>query len=115
MTSFGEVEVDERVLLKWILKKYSVRMWAWIHYAQDLVQWRAAANMATRKGGNFLTSSATISFSRRIMRNAVCPIYIISVHVKVYCEEHRVVFERPGFKSVDMFQNSLMSLRECST
>jgi hypothetical protein len=61
-----------------------------------------------KKEGNSLTSSATISFSRRILRHGVHTIYIISIYVKVCCAELCVIVERSRFKLVDLFRNSLM-------
>jgi hypothetical protein len=94
-------------------------MWGGIHYAQDLVQWRAALNVSidvrdAQKEGNSLTNCGAISFSRSILRHGVYTIYIISVNVKMYCDEDCAVPERLRLKIIDIFRNSLMWLRECT-
>jgi hypothetical protein len=40
-----DLDVKGGIILKWILDKYGVRVWIWIHLAEDKVQWRPPVNM----------------------------------------------------------------------
>jgi hypothetical protein len=81
----GYLGVDERTILKWILKTYSVD---WVHLAQDKDQWRAVVktvmhHRVSQKVRNFLTS-----FSRRTFFQGR------SLIVKFTCVWSRTLFSR---------------------
>jgi hypothetical protein len=81
--------------IKMYLKKYAISYKGvdWIHVAEDKGQWRALMNTvmnlrAPWKGGHFLTSWATVSFSRKTPPHGVnstwCWLYITKYSVAFY-------------------------------
>jgi hypothetical protein len=63
--------IDGRIILRWIIWKWDGNM-DWIDLAQDRDRWQALINTVMilqipYNGGNFLTSSEPVSFSRRTL------------------------------------------------
>ena len=67
-----DLDVDGRIILKWILRKWDVRSMDWIELAQDMDRWRAVVIGVMNfrfpwNVGNFLTGWESVSFSRRTL------------------------------------------------
>ena len=57
----GDTGVDERIILRWIFRKWDVGGMDWIDLAQDRDRWRALVNAVknlrfTQNAGKFLTN-----------------------------------------------------------
>ena len=53
--------VDERIILRWIFRKWDVGCMDWIHLDQNRVRWRTLVNAVMKirvpySAGNFMTS-----------------------------------------------------------
>jgi len=71
-----DLGIGERIILEWILKHMEWKGVDWMELSQDKVQWRALVNAVMKlrvpqKAGDFLTSWATVSFSRRTLFHGV--------------------------------------------
>jgi len=44
---WGDPDVDGRIILRWILRKWDVRGMDWIELAQDMDRWRAVVIAVT--------------------------------------------------------------------
>jgi hypothetical protein len=40
-----DLDLGERIILKWIVEKFDGMVWGWIYVAQDKDKWRAPMNM----------------------------------------------------------------------
>ena len=76
-TTWINLGVDERIILKWIFKKNNGGL-EWIYLAEDKDEWRAVVNAVIRfrvvgiyNGGKIPASWGTVSFSKRILPHGV--------------------------------------------
>ena len=72
----GDPDVDGRMILRWIFRKWDVGCVDWIELAQDRDTWRALVNAAMNlrvpyNAGNFLTNCKPVGFSRRTLLHGV--------------------------------------------
>jgi hypothetical protein len=89
-------DVDEKVMLKWIFKKWNGSM-DWIDLAHDRDRWRAIVNAVMnlrfpQNVGKLLTSCEPVSFSRRTLLRAVSKVILVSDQEK----RHEVVWAIGG-------------------
>jgi hypothetical protein len=69
---WGDPGVDERIILRWIFRKWNVGDMDWIELAQDTDRWRALMNLRVpSNAANFLTSCKPVRFSRRTLLHGV--------------------------------------------
>jgi hypothetical protein len=52
--SSEDIDVDERIILEWILKEIGCEGVDWIHLAQDREEWRAVVNAVKKKNSGFI-------------------------------------------------------------
>jgi ribosomal protein S4E len=42
----GDLDIDGRIIIRWIIRKWGVGFMDWIELAQDRARWRALVNVA---------------------------------------------------------------------